>query len=112
MPDTRVGSRQSGRSSGNPSSRPPLRNHVGWRESWDITGAVVRMIRSLARRFADGEDDPTALEHVRAIRAEYESLLDVAVPALRRAGYSDREIADGLGVTRRAVSKRWPRVTS
>jgi hypothetical protein len=70
------------------------------------------MLRSLSKRFADGEEDPGALECVKAIGAEFDALLDVAVPTLRRIGYSDRQIAEGLGVTRQAVSQRWKREAS
>ena len=81
------------------------------RETWDKIGCVVRMLRAVGRDFAEGRIDTTALELVKQVRAEYDALLDVAVPALRESGYSDREIGDGLGMRRQSVWERWPRET-
>jgi len=86
-------------------------SNAGWpqREVGDVVGGIRRMLRALARRFAEGYADTYALEQIREIHDEYLALMDEAVPRLREAGYNDREIGEALGVTSQAVQKRWRR---
>ena len=86
---------------------PPRRNYVGYRETPEVVDAVVRLIRAVGKRIA--EEDPEALELLRRLEAEVSDAWWVAVAGQRRAGFSDRDIAEALGVTRPAVTQRWPR---
>lgn len=87
--------------------RPPERNHVGYRETPEVVDAVVRLIRAVGKRIA--EEDSEALELLRCLEAEVSDAWRVAVDGQRRAGFSDRDVAEALGVTRPAVTQRWPR---
>ena len=86
--------------------KPPERNHVGYRETPEVVDAVVRLIRAVGKRIA--EEDPEALVLLRCLEAEVSDAWWVAVAGQRRAGFSDRDIAEALGVTRPAVTQRWP----
>lgn len=78
------------------------------RSNDDIAGGIRRMIRALGDRFADGDGDTLDLPLFKNLQAELDGALTRAVIGLRDHGYSDAEIAADLGVTRAAVSKRWP----
>jgi len=86
---------------------PPQWNYVGYRETPEVVDGVVRLIRAVGKRIAT--EDPEALELLRCLEAEISVAWRVAVAGQRRAGFSDREIADALAVTRPAVTQRWPR---
>jgi len=49
------------------------------------------------------------LAELLSIRDDMDEMIAKAVAGLRSDGYTDQSIADALGVTRQAVSKRWPR---
>jgi hypothetical protein len=72
----------------------------------DRAGAVCRMLEPLARDI--GYSDPSDLLWLVNIGRRADQLLGAAVRCQRDMGYNDGEIAEALGVTRQAVSKRWP----
>lgn len=74
------------------------------RSTEEVAGAARRMIRALGRRVGDA--DPIDLQLVVALRAEVEAAYMVALQAQEAAGFSHREIAEGLGTSRQAVTKR------
>ena len=63
------------------------------------------MIRAYGRRIASG--DVEALLDLLALNVEIEQATDNAVEGLRDTGYSWREIAARLGITRQAAHQRW-----
>lgn len=73
-------------------------------ETPDFAAVVARMIRAHGRRVADA--DPIDLRALLDLRDE----LDAAITAAgngQRQRFSTAEIAEGLGVSRAYVSKRW-----
>jgi hypothetical protein len=56
----------------------------------------------------NGEWELTELTNLQILEATVEHVRSRAVYSLRDAGYSDGQIGEALGVTRQAVSKRWP----
>lgn len=87
-----------------PAARPQKEVH-------ELVGAIRRMYRALGRRFQNNFADTADLEEIRALRDEYENLIEVAVRALREGGYSDSQIAESLRVQQPAVTKRYRRAT-
>jgi hypothetical protein len=76
------------------------------RSTEDVAAGVARMIRSLGRRIE--MEDPEALIQLIDLQSELSSCLTSAVYAQREQGHTDGDIASVLGVTRQAVTKRWP----
>lgn len=74
------------------------------REVGDTAGAARRMIRALGRRV--GEADPIDLRLIVELRAEVDQALMAAIRGQVEAGFSHAEVADGLGTSRQAVTKR------
>lgn len=72
----------------------------------DRCRAIGRQVIALTRNPAEWSPDDlywlTRLEHL------IESARDEAVLGLRDSGHTDSDIAAAMGVTRQAVSKRWP----
>ncbi|MGL5911649.1 MAG: hypothetical protein ACRCZP_16735 [Phycicoccus sp.] len=54
-------------------------------------------------------DDPEGLAQVLDISAALDVEIAAAVARLRGEGHSDAELGRALGVSRQAVTKRWPR---
>lgn len=69
-------------------------------------GGVRRFIRALDRDVSEWEPDDLII--LRHLEAEIDRVRSTVIRGLRETGYTDREIADALGVTQQAVSKRWP----
>lgn len=72
----------------------------------DRLGGLVRLARAL-------DNDPTEFEPEHLGRLEeIEKIVALvrthAVYAMREAGYTDSQLAQALGVSQQAVSKRWP----
>lgn len=76
------------------------------RETPDVAAGVCRMIRALGKRVAAG--DPNELALLLDLQTEVATALELAVRTQRGNGHSDGDIGRSLGVTRQAVSKRWP----
>lgn len=76
------------------------------RPTEDLASGARRMIRALGPRIANGE--AAELAHLVELQSVLAGVLDEAVRGLRHHGITDGEIAAELGVTRQAVSKRWP----
>ena len=55
------------------------------------------------------EEDPENLGLLQRLGDAVDQAWWVAVAGQRNAGFSDRDIAEALGVTRPAVTQRWPR---
>ena len=72
----------------------------------DRCGGIARQLRALARDI--GEADPEDLTRLASIAAYANGLLGEAVRRQRDNGYTDADIGRGLGISRAAVSKRWP----
>jgi hypothetical protein len=52
----------------------------------------------------------TALEAVRVMaRLAGAGRLEQTIAGMRRSGYTDRDTAQALGVSRQAIQQRWPR---
>jgi DNA-binding phage protein len=62
------------------------------------------MIRALGRRV--GEADPIDLQLILELRAEVDRAFLVALQGQVAAGFSHAEIAEGIGTSRQAVTKR------
>jgi hypothetical protein len=76
------------------------------RSTDDRIGGIVRMIRALGR---DGTEwELSDLRRIADIEDHLFTARDRAIGALRDSGHTDGQIAEALGVTRQAVSKRWP----
>ncbi len=90
-----------------PRRKPPERNYVGYRETPEVVKAVKRLIRAAGKRIA--EEDPEALPLLCRLEDEVRDAWRVAIAGQRRAGFSNRDIAEALGVTQPAVTQRWPR---
>lgn len=73
-------------------------------ETPDFAAVVARMIRAHGRRVADA--DPIDLRALLDLRDVLDAAIDEA-GAAQRQRYSLAELADGLGVSRQYVSKRW-----
>jgi hypothetical protein len=69
------------------------------REMADCGGAVVRQIRAMGRHIADEGRDATELEVLRLWQEELTAARTAAVRGLQARGFSDTEIARGLGMT-------------
>lgn len=72
----------------------------------DRYGGVRRQLRALLAAIA--EEDPDSLPLILELQEQIAHGLDVAVHGMRERGHTDGEIAAELGVSRQAVSKRWP----
>jgi hypothetical protein len=73
-------------------------------ETPQFAAVVARMIRAHGRRVADA--DPIDLAELLALRDVLDAAIDEAGKA-QRARFSLGEIAEGLGVSKQYVSKRW-----
>lgn len=80
----------------------------GPREIPETAEAARRFIRALGRKIGDA--DPEDLAELVSLEHELNEAFRAAVDGLRiNWQRSDMEIARVLGVTRQAVSQRWPR---
>lgn len=70
-------------------------------ETPEYADMLERMVRAYARRVADG--DPVDLGRMVEIRAAFDQALVVAVRGQRDAGFSWREVGEGLGTTRQSA---------
>jgi hypothetical protein len=78
------------------------------RDADEIAGGAGRLLGRMGHRGADGDLDAAAALYD-LIERQGPALLRLSVTGLRSRGYTDAEIADGLGVTRQAVSQRFQR---
>lgn len=72
----------------------------------DRADAIARMIRALPRD--PSEWDPDDLRLLMQIEAAVNTARTLAVLGMREHGVTDTAIAEALGITQQAVSKRWP----
>jgi hypothetical protein len=84
------------------------RNRGRPRDADEIAGGAGRLLSCMGRRGADGDLDATAALYD-LIERQGGALLRLAVAGLRLTGYTDAEIAAGLGVTRQAIGARFGR---
>lgn len=70
-------------------------------ETPDFADMLARMIRAYGRRVGDG--DPIDLARMVEIEREFRRAIRVAVQGQRDAGFSWREVAEGLGTTRQSA---------
>lgn len=77
------------------------------RETSDVAGAAVRMVRALGKRA--GQEDPEDLRELLRVRAELDAAMGAAIEGLRAGGHNDIAIGEVLGMSRQAVQQRWPR---
>jgi CRP-like cAMP-binding protein len=83
----------------------------GYRSTRDLIGAMRRLMRAAAERVANGETDGTGEEEFAffvELEQDLHQAMAHAVERMRQNGVTDAEIAAMLGVSRQAVSKRWP----
>lgn len=64
------------------------------------------MIKATGQRIAD--EDPSELALLIKLQGDIDQALTTAVLGLREHGHTDADIGTALGITRQAVSKRWP----
>lgn len=72
----------------------------------DRSRGIERMIVALSRNPV--EWDPDQLVLLKDLEGAISETRRRAVLGMREHGVSDRQIADALGITQQAVSKRWP----
>lgn len=72
----------------------------------DRAGAAKRMIKALAND--PTEWDAQDLTRINSLETDLQILRSLVVTALRTNGTTDQQIAEALGISRQAVSKRWP----
>jgi len=82
------------------------RTHGNYDES-DLARRNLAIVTSQGKRARDGNLD--ALEALSQLRKHSDDWLAQAVSGCRERGYSDHDIALALGVSRQAVSQRYPR---
>lgn len=70
-------------------------------ETPEYADMMERMVRAYARRVGDG--DPVDLERMAEVRRSFDQAIVDAVRGLREAGFSWREVAEGLGTTRQSA---------
>lgn len=77
-------------------------------ETPEYAAMLSRLIRSYARRIADG--DPTDLADAVRLQQQLDQAIGEAVAAMRdQSGFSWADLARELGVTRSAVQQRYAR---
>jgi DNA-directed RNA polymerase specialized sigma24 family protein len=76
-------------------------------ETDEYADMVVRVLSAFGKRVAMG--DPEDLARFREVIDGAENDLRRAVIGLRAQGFSDHDLARVLGVTRQAISQRFPR---
>ena len=82
------------------------RNHGNYDEA-DLVRRNLAIVTSQGKRAAGGNLD--ALGALGQLRKHADTWLAQAVNGCREQGYSDHDVAQALGVTRQAVSQRYPR---
>ena len=82
---------------------PDRRN--GTVENGEFAAFARRIVRAYARRVAAG--DVEALDEMIALKTDLEKSIKDAVKGLHEFGYSWREIANRVGMTRQGVRQRW-----
>jgi hypothetical protein len=81
---------------------------MSYRETPDVSKAVVRLTRAIGNRIATDGIPEYMIELVH-VQAALDDAYRTAVEGLRRMGFSDADIGGALGVTKQAVQQRWPR---
>lgn len=76
-----------------------------YRSTGEVVGAARRMLRAVGERV----DDPDELKAFATLAGDLGNALAAAVTGLRSAGFTDAQIGAGLGVTKQAVQRRFPR---
>jgi hypothetical protein len=76
------------------------------KETAELAGAVIRLLRALGRRLASEDAE---LEQLRRIQSALDAAWLEAINGLRSHGMSDSEIGRELGVTKQAIQRRFPR---
>lgn len=89
-----------------PADNPGLSAVKPYRETSSVVDAVCRLIRAVGRRIAD--EDTDGLELLTALDEALQAAWRDAIGGQRRT-YTDGEIGRAVGITKQAVSKRWPR---
>lgn len=72
----------------------------------DRMAGAHRFVRALSRDTSEWE--PADLVKLQELADQVELVRTQAVLGMRQHGATDRQIADALGISRQAVSKRWP----
>lgn len=75
------------------------------RENPEYGAMVARMLRAYGKRV--GEADPIDFVELVALRYELEEAITAAVAGQIKAGFSWREVAEGLGVSKEAAWMRY-----
>lgn len=79
-------------------------------ETPEFADMLERMIRAYEKRVGDG--DPVDLERMLELRRRFDQALVGAVRGQRAAGYSWREIGEGLGTTKQSAQSTYGRRVS
>lgn len=72
----------------------------------DRAGGVRRFLRALANDPTEWELDQLPI--LDQLQHELDQVRTAAILGLRQSGHTDAQIAAALGISRQAVSKRWP----
>jgi hypothetical protein len=93
-----AGLRRRGARSRHPRPRPGGARMI---ETPEYADMLCRMVRAYGRRVGDG--DPVDLARMVEVKRELDQAILGAVRGQREAGFSWREVAEGLGTTRQAA---------
>lgn len=72
----------------------------------DRAAGILRMIRALSRELTEWDTDHLVV--LSTMEVAIEEVREQVVYGMREHGVTDTQIAQALGVTQQAVSKRWP----
>ena len=77
-----------------------------WRETSEMTGMAVRVIKSIGKRV--GQEQSDSIKYLVTVQDALDVAWRNAIADLRESGMPDREIGELLGISRQAVQQKLP----
>lgn len=78
-------------------------------ETPDYAAMLERMVKAYGKRVGAG--DPVDLTRMAEVQAVFDAAVQAAVDGQRAAGYSWREVGEGLGMSKQAAQQRFGKAT-